>query len=257
MIWEPKKIKRFFYLCQPFTFENYMRFLLFFLCSLFLLLNQGCANDKKEDLKHQPVQKTGKKNTVVDKSSESSRPKDSIDNKNTVAFLNLYGEENKENVVLIKTRLGDIKIQLYDDTPLHRASFIFLTKMGYFDTTCFYRVVPDFIIQGGESERLDTQKYKARYHRYKIPPEFRTNRVHKYGAISLARDWVNNPRKYSTAFEFYIVQSRNGAHHLDNEHTVFGEVISGFETIDKIVNLEAGSDEWPLDDVFMKIEVIQ
>ena len=128
--------------------------------------------------------------------------------------------------------------------------------MGYFDTTCFYRVVPDFIIQGGESERLDTQRYKARYHRYKIPPEFRTNRKHTYGAVSLARDWTNNPKKYSTAFEFYIVQSRKGAHHLDSEHTVFGEVISGFETIDKIVNLEAGGDEWPLDDVFMKIEVI-
>lgn len=234
-----------------------MRYLFFFLCCSILFLHQGCSNNKKEDLKHIPTQKTSKKNITPDPGRESIRPKDSIDNKNAVAFLKRYGEENKENIVLIKTRLGDIKIQLYDDTPLHRASFIFLTKMGYFDTTCFYRVVPDFVIQGGESERLDTQKYKARYHRYKIPPEFRTNRKHKYGAVSLARDWVNNPKKYSTAFEFYIVQNRKGAHHLDNEHTVFGEVISGFETIDEIVNLEAGSDEWPLEDVFMKIEVIQ
>jgi len=157
---------------------------------------------------------------------------------------------------LIKTRLGNIEIQLFEDTPLHRASFIFLTKMGYFDTTCFYRVVPDFIIQGGESERLDTQRYKARYQRYKIPPEFRKQRRHQYGAIAMAREWENNPRKYSTAFEFYIIQNRKGAHHLDNEHTVIGQVISGFDTIDKIVNLKAGNDEWPLDDVFMKIEVI-
>jgi peptidylprolyl isomerase len=128
--------------------------------------------------------------------------------------------------------------------------------MGYFDTTCFYRVVPDFIIQGGESERHDTQAFKARYERYRIPPEFSDKRRHKYGAVALARDWVNNPGKYSTAFEFYIVQNRKGAHHLDGEHTVFGEVTSGFETIDKIVNLEAGSDEWPLEDVFMTIEVI-
>ena len=177
--------------------------------------------------------------------------------KNAVPFLKKYGEENKETKVLIKTRLGNIKIQLYQDTPLHRASFIFLAKMGYFNTTCFYRVVPDFIIQGGESERLDTQRYKARYHRYRIPPEFKENRRHKYGAVAMARDWENNPRKYSTAFEFYIVQNRKGAHHLDGEHTVIGEVISGFETIDKIVNLKAGNDEWPLDDVFMKIEVIQ
>jgi len=185
------------------------------------------------------------------------KPADSINNKNTVAFLEKYGALNPETQLVIKTRLGDIGLRLYEDTPLHRASFVFLAKVGYFDTTCFYRVVPDFIIQGGESERLDTQRYKARYMRYKIPPEFRDNRRHKYGAIALARDWVNNPGKKSTAFEFYIVQNRKGAHHLDGEHTVFGEVTYGFETIDRIVNLEAGSDEWPLEDVFMKIDVVR
>lgn len=234
-----------------------MKYLVFFLCCSLLLLNGSCANEKKAEQLPGQVQRTDKKTAAPVESSETTRPLDSINNKNTVVFLNLYGEQNKETVVLIKTRLGDIKIQLYNDTPLHRASFIFLTKMGYFDTTCFYRVVPDFIIQGGESERIDTQRFKGRYLRYEIPPEFRTNRKHKYGAVSLARDWDNNPKKYSTAFEFYIVQNRKGAHHLDNEHTVFGEVISGFDTIDKIVNLEAGGDEWPLDDVFMKIEVIQ
>jgi len=185
------------------------------------------------------------------------KPADSINNKNTVAFLEKYGALNPETQLVVKTRLGDIGLRLYEDTPLHRASFVFLAKVGYFDTTCFYRVVPDFIIQGGESERLDTQRYKARYMRYKIPPEFRDNRKHKYGAIALARDWVNNPGKKSTAFEFYIVQNRKGAHHLDGEHTVFGEVTYGFETIDRIVNLKAGSDEWPLEDVFMKIEVVR
>lgn len=221
---------------------------------LMLLLISSC---KKEGsvLPEEPVLEKTEIKEVKNKAPET-RPKDSINNKNAVHFLTLYGKENKENSVLIKTRLGDIRIQLYEDTPLHRASFIFLTKMGYFDTTCFYRVVPDFIIQGGESERLDTQTYKARYQRYKIPPEFNEKRRHKYGAIALARDWVNNPRKYSTAFEFYIVQNRKGAHHLDGEHTVFGEVTAGFETIDKIVMLKAGSDEWPLNDVFMKIEVL-
>ncbi|MGA9271505.1 MAG: peptidylprolyl isomerase [Lutimonas sp.] len=189
--------------------------------------------------------------------SKLAKPADSINNKNTVRFLEKYGALNPETQLVLKTRLGDIGLRLYEDTPLHRASFVFLAKVGYFDTTCFYRVVPDFIIQGGESERLDTQRYKARYMRYKIPPEFRDNRKHKYGALALARDWVNNPQKKSTAFEFYIVQNRKGAHHLDGEHTVFGEVTYGFETIDRIVNLKAGSDEWPLEDVFMKIEVVK
>ncbi len=228
--------------------------ILFF--TLFLIINSSCKNDKNEPKEKEiPAQKVMQKENIKAPSAPENR-KDSINKKNAVLFLSKYGEGNKETKVLIKTRLGNIKIQLFEDTPLHRASFIFLTKMGYFDTTCFYRVVPDFIIQGGESERLDTQKYKARYHRYKIPPEFKKNRRHTYGAIAMARDWENNPRKYSTAFEFYIVQNRKGAHHLDGEHTVIGQVISGFDTIDKIVNLKAGSDEWPLDDVFMKIEVI-
>lgn len=235
------------------TFMKYFPLLLFI---LLLLFNSSCKNDKNQPIDQKtPVKKVLKKE-VIKTSVDLKNPKDSINKKNAIVFLEKYGEANKETKVLIKTRLGNIKIQLFEDTPLHRASFIFLTKMGYFDTTCFYRVVPDFIIQGGESERLDTQRYKARYQRYKIPPEFREQRLHNYGAIAMARDWENNPRKYSTAFEFYIVQNRKGAHHLDGEHTVIGQVISGFETIDKIVNLKAGSDEWPLDDVFMKIEVI-
>ena len=223
---------------------------------LFLFIHSSCKNNDRKSIDQKaPVKEVLKKENIAP-IPKNQKPADSINKKNAVVFLSKYGEANKETKVLIKTRLGNIKIQLFEDTPLHRASFIFLTKMGYFDTTCFYRVVPDFIIQGGESERLDTQRYKARYERYKIPPEFKEKRRHTYGAIAMARDWENNPRKYSTAFEFYIVQNRKGAHHLDGEHTVIGQVISGFETIDKIVNLEAGSDDWPLDDVFMKIEVI-
>ena len=206
-----------------------------------------------------PAQEAIRQNSPIDKSAEKAvqKPADSIDDRNTVAFLEKYGALNPETRVRIKTRLGNIDIRLYEDTPLHRANFIFLSKAGYFDTTCFYRVVPDFIIQGGESERIDTQAFKHRYKRYTLPSEFRPNRKHKYGAVALARDWENNPSKRSTAFEFYIIQNRKGAHHLDGEHTVFGEVVSGFETIDRIVNLEAGGDEWPLDDVFMKMEVLR
>ncbi len=220
----------------------------------------SCKNDTDTKASKGEVsfpKKEEKRNIQFISDEARKREPDSINNKNTVAFLTQYGKINKENKVLIKTRLGNITLKLYDDTPLHRSSFIFLTKVGYFDTTCFYRVVPNFIIQGGESERLDTQNIKAKYMRYKIPPEFRKNRKHKYGALAAARDWKKNPKKNSTAFEFYIIQSRKGAHHLDGEHTVFGEVISGFDVIDKIVNLKAGSDEWPLNDVFMKVEVIQ
>ena len=235
-------------------FKSYQ--ITFFYFLLIALLLTGCENKTQSNkIVDKPVntsKKEAKTNTKI-----KQKEVDSINPKNVVSFLTEYGKQNKENQVLIKTRLGDIQIKLYDDTPLHRANFIFLTKVGYFDTTCFYRIVPNFIIQGGESERFDTQNFKAKYMHYKLPKEFRKNRKHKYGAIAAARDWENNPHKNSTAFEFYIVQNKNGSHHLDGEHTVFGEVISGFKTIDKIVNLDAGSDEWPYEDVFIKIEIIK
>ena len=98
------------------------------------------------------------------------------------------------------------------------------------------------------------QRYK--YGNYLLDPEFRKNRKHKYGALAAAREWENNPNKLSSPFEFYIVQNRKGAHHLNNQHTVFGEVISGFSAIDKIANLKAGPDEWPIADVKMKVEIL-
>ncbi len=236
-----------------------MRLFNIFIFTFFLFTLYNCKDNATENAKtpQEGVSAEAKKNESIDESNIIIKEADSIDNKNTVAFLKKYGELNKENKILIKTRLGNISLKLYDDTPLHRASFIFLIKVGYFDTTCFYRVVPNFIIQGGESERLDTQRFKAKYHRYKLPSEFRKNRKHKYGALAAARDWENNPSKKSTAFEFYIIQNKQGAHHLDGEHTVFGEVTSGFNVIDKIVNLKAGSDEWPLEDVFIEVKIIE
>lgn len=232
--------------------------LFFIIISLFYIV--ACSDSDKKNKENSisiekiPIKK--EQNNIVE---INTKPKDldSINNKNTVSFLTKYGELNKETIVLIKTRHGNIKLKLYKDTPLHRSSFIFLTNVGYFSTTCFYRVVPNFIIQGGESERLDTQGYKAKYMRYKLPAEFKPNRKHKYGALASARDWENNPQKKSTAFEFYIVQNKKGAHHLDGEHTVFGEVISGFSVVDKIANERAGGDEWPLTDVFIDAKVIK
>lgn len=181
---------------------------------------------------------------------------DSLNEKNTVAFLSQYGSKLKSNKVVIKTRLGNITIGLYDETPLHKANFLFLSKNGYFNTTCFYRVVPEFIIQGGNSENLSTTAMRNRYHNYRIPAEMVPSLKHYYGAVAAARDWDNNPNKLSNSFEFYIVQNKQGAHHLDGEHTVFGQVIDGFSVIDRIAALKTGQDEWPIDDVFMEIDIL-
>jgi len=112
------------------------------------------------------------------------------------------------------------------------------------------------VIQGGNSENIEMMKFRRKYKNYRLPSEFRPNRTHKYGALAAARKWQNNPDKNSNPFEFYIIQKKDGAHHLDNEHTVFGEVISGWTAINKIAKLETSLDEWPYEDVHMKVEVL-
>ncbi|MEE9406590.1 MAG: peptidylprolyl isomerase [Polaribacter sp.] len=184
------------------------------------------------------------------------RPWDSLHKDNVEVFFTEYGKQHKENKVLIKTKFGNIKIRLYDDVPIHRANFIFLTKIEYFNTTEIYRVAKNFVIQGGNSDETYTRKQRRLYGNYLIKPEFKNNRKHKYGALAAARQWEKNPNKLSSPFEFYMVHNRNGAHHLNNEHTVFGEVISGFNTMDKISKVKVGVDEWPVEDITMTIEII-
>jgi peptidylprolyl isomerase len=184
-------------------------------------------------------------------------PWDSLNSSNTEAFLLEYGKQNPETKVIIETKFGDIKLRLYEDVPVHRANFIFLTKIKYFNTTVIYRVAKNFVIQGGNSDNMYTQKQRRKYGNYLMEPEFKPHRTHKYGALAAARQWENNPNKLSSPFEFYIVHKRDGAHHLDNEHTVFGEVISGFDTMDKISKVKVGVDEWPVNDIRMTIKVLE
>jgi len=223
-----------------------------------LLLFTACQQKEKPSITKTSQQKSVKKTPVKTETKlTKNKELDTINRKNSVAFLTAYGKENPETKVLIKTRLGSIKIRLYKNTPLHRASFIFLTKTGYFSTTCVHRIVEDFVVQGGNSENPKTRRFRSKYKSYTVPAEFRTNRKHKYGALAAARDWDNNPNKVSTPFEFYFIQNKNGGYHLDGEHTVFGEIISGFDTLEKIAKVKIGNDEWPVIDVCFKMSVIK
>ena len=106
----------------------------------------SCQQQEKTVVK--TVQVVKKKITKKKIETNLQKTTDTINKTNVIPFLKAYGNLNKESIVLFKTRLGSIKIKLYPDTPLHRASFIFLTKTGYFNTTAFHRIVPDFIVQG-------------------------------------------------------------------------------------------------------------
>jgi len=176
-----------------------------------------------------------------------------ISQKTVVSFLTEYVSKHRENNILIETRLGNIHIRLFNDTPLHKANFLLLTKEGYFNTSCFHRVVKNFIIQAGQSDKNSTRILRKKIGRYKIPPEFTKHKHHK-GALSAARRWNENPKKLSDAYEFFIVHKENGLHHLDNEHTVFGKVIKGMDVVDKIAQEAIDKGEWPINDVNLTIK---
>ena len=209
-----------------------------------------CNEEKKKETEKSAIKKKEKLEKKVVKRW------DSLHKNNVEAFFTEYGKKNKETKVIIKTKFGNIKLRLYKDTPIHRANFIFLTKIKYFNTTEIYRVAKNFVIQGGNSDETYTIKQRRLYGNYRLKPEFKANRRHKYGALAAARDWEDNPNKLSNPFEFYMVHNRNGAHHLNKEHTVFGEVISGFNTMDKISRVKVGVDEWPEEDIRMTIEIL-
>lgn len=231
---------------------------LFLVFSFLFMILMNCDSKKTEQKKVTTVQKPiPKKRKKSPRTAKKEKELDTINNKNTVEFLKAYGKENPETIVIFETRLGNIKVRLYKDTPLHRANFIFLTKTGYFNTACFHRIIPGFIIQGGNSDHPATRKLRNKYKNYTIPAEMKSHRTHKYGALAAAREWEHNPKKRSSAFEFYMIQDKQGSHHLEGEHTVFGEIIQGFATMKKIASLRTDKKEWPLVDVFIKAKVIQ
>lgn len=186
----------------------------------------------------------------------SSQNLDSIiSNTNTIPFLKAYGLNNSETLVKVDTKFGSFTIKLYKDTPLYRASFIYLTKVGYFNTADVDRISPDFIIQAGDSNKPECINMRYKFKNYLLPAHFLHK--HKQYAIAAARSWDDNPKRESSPFEFYIVLNKNGAHHLDKEHTVFGEVISGFNAINKIEIQKTGRDEWPIQDIRIKISILK
>lgn len=172
-------------------------------------------------------------------------------------FLQKYERNNPESLVEVETRFGNFKIQLFANERLHRLNFIRLTKLGYFDDTFFHRVDSGFVVQGGNSDKPSTQKLRHKIGKYLIPNEYNPLHKNKYGYVGMAKPLSQKVSNASSAFEFYIVVKKDGAHHLDKEFTVFGRVIEGMEVVEKISNVETDASEWPLQNIQMDIKVIK
>ncbi len=181
-----------------------------------------------------------------------------ITNENAVSFLTEYGKNNPETKVLISSRFGDIEIELYKDTPLHRANFIYLVKQNYFNETFFHRIVPNFIIQGGNSDLTSTPKKRAKLGgEYLLPAELENGRIHEYGTVSGAKEYRENPDNRTAPFEFFIfLGPKSSTAHLNGKYTIFGRVTKGMDVVEEISKVEADSGDWPLNNIYMSAKVI-
>ena len=192
--------------------------------------------------------------------------------------------------IRITTDSGIMIIRLYDSTPLHRDNFIKLVRQYYFDSLMFHRVIKDFMIQGGDPDSKNAPPGVELGNGgpgYTIPAEFDTSLFHKKGVIAAAREGdAVNPLKASSGSQFYIVQGRKyadaemnaiensknirisenhrlvyrtvgGTPFLDMNYTVFGEVESGIEVVDKIAAAAKDLNNRPLLDIRMKIEIVE
>ena len=214
-----------------------------------------------------------------------------LTNQNVKQKLIDFGIKNKEEKVLIRTELGNIMIRLYKNTPLHRANFLLLAKRKFFDSTIFYRVIRNFMIQGGNSDKNNMLQKMAKIGLYRVPPEINPKNIHKRGALAMAvqEQFYKDPNKInlsSSPYNFYIIQkgpltdsymdkietkynikipesNRNiyrkigGSPHLDNKYTVFGEVISGLSVVDKISKQITNGKNRPLKNIYLSVKVLK
>lgn len=197
--------------------------------------------------------------------------------------------------VEIRTSVGTLVVELYNETPQHRDNFLKLAKEGFYDSLLFHRVIPGFMVQGGDPHSRQAAAgtpLGSGGPGYTIPAEIVPGAMHKKGALAAARlGDEENPDKRSSGSQFYIVQGRTyqpadldrvaersrrlgievtysesdkrvyaaqgGAPHLDGAYTVFGEVVEGMEAIDRIAMLPCDNMDRPTSDVRMFMRVIR
>jgi cyclophilin family peptidyl-prolyl cis-trans isomerase len=200
-------------------------------------------------------------------------------------------QEPPRRRAVVETDFGNITLELSNRTPKHRDNFVKLVEQQYFDSLMFHRVIGGFMIQGGDPDSKNAtsgQMLGSGGPGYTVPAEILPGLIHKKGALAAARlGGPGNPEKASSGSQFYIVhgapigeqmldqvsqmrrfqylpeekteymESGQGAPNLDRDYTVFGYAVEGLDVIDKIAALQTDQNNRPLQDVRMKIRMIQ
>lgn len=154
----------------------------------------------------------------------------------------------KNTIALIETNYGTITAELSPKVPETYKNFVTLAKEGKYNGVPFHRVIGDFMIQTGDFENQNG----TGGHSYKGPgttidEEFDSSLKHTYGALSMAKTALPS----TTGSQFFIVQNKNGTSWLDNQHSVFGYVVSGMEVVEDIAALPTDINDRPLKDAFI------
>lgn len=217
------------------------------------------------------------------------RPLTKVESAAVKAAKKTWGKKTDAYRVLIITDSGNMVVRLYNETPLHRDNFVSKVRTGFYDSLMFHRVIKNFMIQGGDPESKFAKAGQAlgsgNAPGDRIPAEIKTDLgiYHKKGVLAAARD--QNPEKASSNCQFYIAQGLvftqkgldsaaqkrgykltekqralyttvGGIPHLDGNYTVYGELESGFEVLDKIAAVKTGPADRPIQDIRMHLFLV-
>lgn len=201
--------------------------------------------------------------------------------------------QNAHYEVKVYTSLGNFEVELFNDTPIHRDNFVKLANDNFYNNIIFHRIIKDFMIQAGDPASKSASaiaRYGSSDVGYNIPAEIVNTHFHQKGALAAAREPdETNPNRESSGSQFYVVTGKvfndstmtkvkeilakngtreisqqkeqayrtvGGAPHLDGSYTIFGQVIAGMKTIEKISQVRTSKMDRPIEDIFIiKIEV--
>ena len=198
-----------------------------------------------------------------------------LTDENCEQFLLDWTAENPNHRFELSTSKGRILLETFADVPLHSANFGYKVARNYYAPSEFVRIVPDFVVQGGNSEDTRAQELRWLIGKHTLPSEFRSNRLHFRGALAMGRTYEGNPDKRSASYDFYLVVGRKvtraelarlerekgfayseaqkaryvregGTPHLDFEHTVFGQMTAGFDALGTLAAEPTDASDWPL-----------
>jgi len=169
-------------------------------------------------------------------------------------YVEAQTASGKDTRAIIDTKFGSMEIRFFPDkAPKHVENFITLAKSGFYDKTIFHRVIPGFMIQGGDpntKDEKDTPKYGMGGPGHRVKAEF-NDRPHVRGVLSMARS--QDPD--SAGSQFFIVVKE--APHLNGQYTAFGEVVKGMEVADQIVSQPRDARDNPRERIEMTIRIVE